>query len=249
MDEQGNPWVGQSTAALLGSLSSKDEFGFVGGTKVSRSLINPNIRRELAARGIAAPGGSSSGSIWGDLWDEFGDDLIGAGRNLVEGGGGGGSGNAPPGGWISNGCSWPMRPDPVTGDCKFFVGDQPGSEGGGVGGGNAVMGRYGAAMVPDARPSLTLDCLPGMVLGKDRLCYNKGDITNKERRWPKGRAPLLTGGERNCITKASRAAKKIERTTKQLQRMGMIKKPATRRRIAPTAHKALGPGPSIINVE
>ena len=92
------------------------------------------------------------------------------------------------------------------------------------------MGRYGAALHPFVEDRMVRSCLPGMVLGKDVLCYNKRDLTNKEREYPKGRAPLLTGGERNAISKASRAAKKIERTTKQLQKLGMIKKPKTARK-------------------
>jgi hypothetical protein len=101
--------------------------------------------------------------------------------------------------------------------------------------GDAVMGRYGAALHPFVEDRMVRSCLPGMVLGNDGLCYNKRDLTNKERQYPKGRAPLLTGGERNAISKASRAAKKIERTTKQLYKLGMIKKPTARRAPAPKA--------------
>jgi len=112
------------------------------------------------------------------------------------------------------------------------------------------MGRYGAGMVPLVEARRHLDCLPGMVLGTDEICYNRRDLKNAERKYPKGRAPLLTGGERNAISKANRAAKKIERTTKQLQSMGMMKKPnrsvrhRTQTRLLPS-HT----GPSIINVE
>ena len=99
--------------------------------------------------------------------------------------------------------------------------------------GDAVMGRYGAALHPFVEDRMVRSCLKGMVLGNDGLCYNKRDITNKEREYPKGRPPLLTGGERNAISRASRAAKKIERTTKQLYKLGMIKKPTARRAPAP----------------
>jgi len=113
----------------------------------------------------------------------------------------------------------------------------------------AVMGRYGAGMPATRVQQERLECLPGMVLGDDEVCYNRRDITNKERKWPKGRAPLLTGGDRNCITRAARAAKAIQRTEKQLQKLGMLKKPT--RRAAPRAQavRQLAPGPSIINVE
>jgi len=116
--------------------------------------------------------------------------------------------------------------------------------------GDAVMGQYGVALAPMVACIDHMTCPDGMLLGTDDLCYNKGQISNKQRKWPKGRAPLLTGGERNCISKAARAAKKIERTTKQLQKMGMLKK-ATSRRSPPMGRLSPGraPGTSIINVE
>lgn len=100
----------------------------------------------------------------------------------------------------------------------------------GGGGGEAVLGRHGAAMAPMMVSSTRSDCsfggtVRGLILGNDGLCYNKGDITNKERMWPKGRAPLLTGGEMRCISKAAAAAGKLERTTKRLQKIGLMKRP------------------------
>lgn len=86
----------------------------------------------------------------------------------------------------------------------------------------AVMGRFGAALQPAGFNTWVRRCLPGMKLGKDGLCYDK--ISNTDRMWPKGRAPLLTGGEMRCISKAASAAKKLERTEKRLRSMGMIKK-------------------------
>ena len=130
--------------------------------------------------------------------------------------------------------------DVQKGRCVWGLGTDVGPEPGGVGGGQAVMGRYGAALVPDVQQRRHLDCLPGMVLGTDSLCYNRRDIRNKERKYPKGRAPLLTGGERNAITKARGAARKIERTTKALQDMGMIKKPAPRKAAAPRLQLTAG---------
>ena len=105
--------------------------------------------------------------------------------------------------------------------------------------GAAVMGQFGAALEPGFRDSSTAVCPPGTVLGIDRLCYNKGDIKNKERAWPRGRKPLLTGGEMRCISIAAGAAKRLERKTKQLQSLGMLKKPSTsKRRALPPGHHA-----------
>lgn len=104
-------------------------------------------------------------------------------------------------------------------------------------GGQAVMGRFGAALVPANRVTNVAVCLRGMVLGVDGLCYNKRDISNKERMWPRGRRPLLTGGEMRAISTASRAATKVQSKVKQLQSLGLLKKPMARRK-----SKALGPG-------
>lgn len=134
-------------------------------------------------------------------------------------------------------CILPFRTDPATGECKIFLGDQPGPNGEprqlgpGTPVGNAVMGRYGAALVPG---SLIIDravCIAGMVLGDDGFCYNRSQIKNSERQWPRGRRPLLTGGDMRAISIASRAASRLTRTAQRLQEIGLIKKPVTRKRI------------------
>ncbi len=97
------------------------------------------------------------------------------------------------------------------------------------------MGRYGAALVPGSRIIDRAECIRGMVVGDDGLCYNKSQIKNSERMWPKGRRPLLTGGDMAAISKAARAAGRLERTTKRLQKIGLMKKPSrgpTRRQVA-----------------
>jgi len=104
--------------------------------------------------------------------------------------------------------------------------------------GDAIMGRYGAALEPGSRMIDRAVCLRGMVLGNDGLCYNK-PFPNKQRMWPAGRKPLLTGGEMRCIQIAATAGRRLERTTKRLQKIGLMKKPAPRsRRITsgPTEH-------------
>jgi len=108
-----------------------------------------------------------------------------------------------------------------------------------AGPGDAVMGQFGAALEPGIRSTATRVCPRGTVLGTDGLCYNRRDIKNSERWWPKGRAPLLTGGEMRCISIASRAANKLQRKQKQLIELGMLKPPArrsTQKRLAPGHH-------------
>jgi len=89
--------------------------------------------------------------------------------------------------------------------------------------GEAVMGRYGAALEPGVMTIERSVCLPGMNLGNDGLCYNKGAITNSQRQWPRGRRPLLTGGDMRAIGIAARAGSKLDRTTKRLRSLGMMK--------------------------
>jgi len=103
--------------------------------------------------------------------------------------------------------------------------------------GAAVMGRYGAALEPGSMIIDKAVCLRGMQLGDDGLCYNKGQISNKQRMWPAGRKPLLTGGEMRAISVAARAGRRLEGATKRLQRLGMMKKPTSRRAV-PAGHRA-----------
>jgi len=105
--------------------------------------------------------------------------------------------------------------------------------------GEAVMGRFGAGFKPAVFSQQRRACGRGAVLGVDGICYNRRDIRNNERFWPRGRRPLLTGGEMRCISVASRAAGKLQKKTKQLQKLGMLKKPSPRQ--APQ-QKLLAPG-------
>jgi len=106
----------------------------------------------------------------------------------------------------------------------------------GFGVGAAVMGQYGAALQPGRQVIERSVCLPGMQLAKDGFCYNKGAITNSQRMWPRGRRPLLTGGDMRAISIAARAGSKLERTTKRLRTLGMMKRLPAPRRTAAHAH-------------
>ena len=95
--------------------------------------------------------------------------------------------------------------------------------------GQALMGQYGAGLAPNVIATTRRDCsfggqVRGMILGSDGLCYNKGQISNKERFWPRGRRPLLSGGEMRAISIAARAASRVQRTTAKLESIGMLKK-------------------------
>lgn len=145
-------------------------------------------------------------------------------------------------------CVLPLRPDPRTGECRLFLGTQTGRDDTPIPSGNgarpdvfgeAVMGRYGAALAPGNMVVDRAVCPRGMTLGDDELCYNKGQITNRQRMWPAGRKPLLTGGDMRAISVAAAAGRRLERASKRLQKIGLMKKPAPRaRRITsgPTDH-------------
>jgi len=98
-------------------------------------------------------------------------------------------------------------------------------------GGEAIMGQYGAALVPGSMIVDRAVCLRGMQLGNDGLCYNKSQISNKQRMWPAGRKPLLTGGDMRAISTAARAGRRLDGATKRLRSMGMMKAlPAPRKK-------------------
>lgn len=78
---------------------------------------------------------------------------------------------------------------------------------------------------PQAVSTQRLRCPRGMVLGFDELCYDSRSLPKRDRKWVPGRKPLLTGGDLNAISRAARAAKRVETQTKRLQKLGMLKKP------------------------
>ena len=105
--------------------------------------------------------------------------------------------------------------------------------------GLATLGRFGAAVEPTFRSSTIRDCPRGMVLAVDSLCYSRRDVRNSERFWPRGRRPLLTGGEMRAISTAASAARKLQRKQKDLQELGLLPKPTARRKKgAVPGHKA-----------
>ena len=126
-----------------------------------------------------------------------------------------------------DGCLIPGQRRDQFGQCSFFVGERVGPEDISVG--EPVMGQFGAAYVPGNKIIDRAVCLKGDVVGSDGLCYPKRSIRNKDREWPRGRRPLLTGGDMRAISVAHRAASRLTRTAGRLQDMGLIKKPIVRK--------------------
>jgi len=123
-------------------------------------------------------------------------------------------------------CDFPMVRD-TAGRCRTPTSGEFGGPQFGVG--EAVNGQYGAALEPGSMIVDRAVCLRGMQLGNDGLCYNKSQISNKQRMWPAGRKPLLSGGDMRAISIAARAGRRLEGATKRLQRLGMMKKATSRR--------------------
>jgi len=127
-------------------------------------------------------------------------------------------------------CDDPSLVRDADGVCRF-----PGSPSGVPG--EARKGRFGAGVEPMFVGTTVRRCPAGMVLGKGDdfsapLCYEKGAISNKERLWPVGTRPLLTGGEMAAIRKATSAKNRVARAAKRLG----VMKPATRRSLPRHAH-------------
>ena len=109
-------------------------------------------------------------------------------------------------------CRWPWKPDPITGECRIYLGDQPGPDDvvRGPPGGEfqAVSGAFGMpAIVPQQEMIPKLLCPSGMVLGQDNLCYPRAILrrSSRFRKHRPGVRPILSGGERNAIRIAKRA--------------------------------------------
>lgn len=91
--------------------------------------------------------------------------------------------------------------------------------------GEAVLGRYGAALVPAEEAVLVRRCPPGSVLGRDNLCYDH--LPKSDRKWRPGTKPLLTGGDMRTL----RRARSLEN---RLKRHGLVppkKKKSARKRL------------------
>lgn len=104
------------------------------------------------------------------------------------------------------------------------------------------MGMFGAGLAPVVETREHKMCLPGMVLGRDGLCYNRRDIRNSDRMWPKGRRPLGTPGELAALAKAASFGRRMESTVKRMQKIGVLKKPGRGRARATQQPKLLTPG-------
>lgn len=87
---------------------------------------------------------------------------------------------------------------------------------------------------PQARQQTTLRCLPGMVLGRDNLCYPKRMLRPSDRKHPPGTKPLLTGGEMKTLRKIGSLQKKVQKAWTTAGKPG--NRPAPKKKFAPAPH-------------
>lgn len=79
-------------------------------------------------------------------------------------------------------------------------------------GGGAVMGGFGMpAMAPTVVTRLHRICGPGMVLGKDNLCYPKAVLSRRSRfrKWRQPPRPPVTSSDVKAIRRAARARDRV----------------------------------------
>lgn len=86
--------------------------------------------------------------------------------------------------------------------------------------GEAVLGAFDMpALVPAQVGSITradgsvgvlLRCPRNMVLGVDDLCYKKGSIANRDRKWPKGSKPPISAADWRATKRFAAVQKKVK---------------------------------------
>jgi len=79
--------------------------------------------------------------------------------------------------------------------------------------GEAVLGAFDLpAIVPLALQSVTLDCPPGMVLGKDNLCYPRQVLgrNNQFRKWRSAPRPSISRRDERCLAAVDAVQKKLK---------------------------------------
>jgi len=108
-------------------------------------------------------------------------------------------------------CFPPLRLDPLSGQCKLFVGSQEGPDPGRQVSQPMMNGSPGRPVeYPGAIAVTRLRCRKGFVLNTDNMCEWGLARNSRARKWRPGRKPLFTGGDLNAIKKAESLGEKAE---------------------------------------
>lgn len=164
--------------------------------------------------------GGETGERIGRGLGELGNQAFGPGDRPTTGGSGFASGGGTP-----TGC--PGRLIKVGSQCIDPLALPPGGKPAIVptsgtmvgGGGQAVMGGFGLpAMAPQAETRIVRRCGPGMVLGKDNLCYPKQILSRRSRfrKWRAAPRPPVTSADVAAIRRAARAKERVKGLAKDV---------------------------------
>ncbi|HCX87856.1 MAG TPA: hypothetical protein DG761_07510 [Gammaproteobacteria bacterium] len=78
-------------------------------------------------------------------------------------------------------------------------------------GGQMQAGAFGVLATTPTMESVTVHrCPPGLVLGKDNLCYDKRTISNSQRKNPRPPRPAVSAADMKAIRKAAAAQKRVK---------------------------------------
>jgi len=147
-------------------------------------------------------------------------------------------------------CQFPLRRDPLTGQCRLFLGTQSGPDPSPTTGmgppGTAVVGAFGLpAMEPDIVGTISkrdgssgpiLRCSRGMVLGIDSLCYPKAVMPrrSKFRKWRAAPRPVISARDTKAIRIAASAKERVLNLAKEVGLHASKSRPAPRRKQIPS---------------
>lgn len=203
--------------------------------KAAGSGSTATMTKETTSRGILGTLGRIGGGIVGGITGgpagiAAGAELGGRIGSSLEGGGGGGRGT--PSRSFAPGFQSPSDPCGrgrinIGGKCidptAIFPGGRPGvtpAPGTVVQrGGAAVMGAFGLpAKEPEIEERIHRSCGPGMVLGKDNLCYPRAVLSrrSKFRKWRQPPRPPVTSGDVKAIRRATRARERVKELAKDV---------------------------------
>jgi hypothetical protein len=94
-----------------------------------------------------------------------------------------------------------------------------GSTGMSPSGGMAVQGAFGLpAMSPDVVSTIRRRCAPGLVLGRDNLCYPRAILGRRSgfRKWRQPPRPAVSGSDLKAVRRANRLEDRVKRLNKDL---------------------------------
>ncbi len=140
-------------------------------------------------------------------------------------------------------CVFPTKRDPITGKCRMYLGDVPGRDPGEgmtrggepvnvlAEGGDPIMGGFGLpAMTPQVVGRVVRLCGPGMVLGRDELCYPKSVLQRRSslRKWRLPARPVFSAADSKTINKADALRNKVKDLNKKVGLRVPTKRTATK---------------------